>query len=95
MQINPRIPAIPNTSFFAMNQWFNKMYLSGLLYHPDEPAETIISIASGQPTFTPEECVELNKAVDLMFANHGDRVYQVGLKYFQKAMEIKPKYSKA
>ena len=93
MQIKPRIPALPNKSFFAMNRWFNKMYLSGLLYHPDESAEAIISNANGQPTFTPEECVELNKAVDLMFAIHGDRVYQVGLKYFQKAMGIKPEYS--
>lgn len=95
MQIKPRIPTLPGTSYFAMNRWFNKMYLAGLLYHPDEPAEAIINIASGQPTFTPEECTELNKAVDLMFANHGDKVYEVGLKYFHKAMDIKPKYSEA
>lgn len=93
MQIKPRIPTLPGTSFFAMNRWFNKMYLAGLLYHPDEPAEAIISISSGQPTFTPEECVELNKAVDLMFASHGDKVYQVGLQYFHKAMGIKPEHS--
>lgn len=95
MQIESRIPALPNTSFFAMTRWFNKMYLAGLLYHPDEPAQAIINIASGQPSFTPEECVELNKAVGLMFASHGDRVYQVGLQYFHKAMGIKPKYSEA
>ena len=69
------------------------MYLAGLLYHPDESAEAIINTASGQPTFTPEECVELNKAVGLMFANHGDKVYQVGLQYFQKAIGIKPEDS--
>ncbi len=95
MQIKSRIPALPNKSFFAMNRWFNKMYHAGFLYHPDDAAEAIINTVSGQPTFTPEECVELNKAVDLMFANHGDKVYQVGLQYFHKAMGIKPEHSEA
>lgn len=95
MQITSRVPAHPNKSFFAMNRWFNKMYLAGLLYHPDEPAEEIINIISGEPTFTPEECVELNKAVASMFAQHGDKVYQVGLQYFHKAMGISPDYAAA
>ena len=95
MQIKSRIPALPNKSFFAMNRWFNKMYHAGLLYHPDDAAEVIVNTVSGQPTFTPEECVELNRAVDLMFANHGDKVYQVGLQYFHKAMGIKPEHSEA
>ncbi|MEI7516376.1 MAG: hypothetical protein WCK81_13400 [Betaproteobacteria bacterium] len=95
MPAQPRIPAPPNKSLFAMNRWFNKMYLAGLLYHPDEPAELVIDIASGKPTFTPEECVELNKAIESMFNQHGDKVYQVGLRYFHKAMGIKPVYSQA
>ena len=95
MQIKPRIPALPNKSFFAMNRWFYKMHLAGLLYHPDDPAETIINLANGQPTFTPEECLELNQAVDFMFDHHGDKVYDVGLHYFHKAMGIKPEYSEA
>ena len=95
MQIKSRIPVLPGTSFFAMNHWFNKMYLAGLLYHPDEPAEAIINITSGKPTFTPEECAELNKAVELMFENHGDKVYHVGLQYFHKAMSMKPVHSAA
>lgn len=93
MPVKPRIPALPNKSFFAMSRWFYKMYTAGLLYHPDEPAESIIDIASGAPTFTPAECVELNKAVELMFDQHGDKVYEVGLRYFHKAMGIKPLYS--
>lgn len=76
-----------------MNRWFNKMYLAGLLYHPDEPAEAVINIISGEPTFTLDECIELNRAVSLMFANHGDKVYQVGLLYFQRAMGVTPDYS--
>ena len=92
MQIKSRIPALPGKSFFAMNRWFNKMYLAGLLYHPDEPAAAIINITSGKPTFTPDACIELNRAVELMFANHGDKVYAVGLQYFHKAMGIQPEH---
>ena len=95
METKPRIPNLSNKSFFAMNRWFNKMYLAGLLYHPDDPAETIVNVASGKPTFTPEECIELNKAIGLMFDHHGDKVYEVGLMYAHKAMGIKPEHSEA
>jgi hypothetical protein len=84
MQVKSRIPAQPNKSLFAMNSWFYKMYLAGLLYHPDEPAEAIVNISSGQPTFTPDECFELNMAVNFMFTHHGDKVYHVGLQYFKR-----------
>jgi hypothetical protein len=95
MHVSPRIPTLPNKSFFAMNRWFYKMYLAGLLYHPDDQAETIVSLSSGQPTFTPDECLELNRSVDLMFDHHGDNVYGVALHYFHKAMDIPPQFSKA
>ena len=95
MQTQPRLPALPNKSLFAMNRWFYKMHLAGLLYHPDDPAETIINLANSQPTFTPEECVELNHAVDLMFDHHGDKVYDVCLHCLHKAMGNKPEYSEA
>jgi hypothetical protein len=93
MKTTSRIPEMPNGSYFAMNRWFYKMYLSGLLYHPDDPPETIVKIATGEPTFSPEECVELNRAVDAMFGHHGDAVYDCGLKYFYKALGIKPDYT--
>ena len=54
MKIASRIPEIPNNSYFAMNRWFYKMYQAGFLYHPDEPAENIVQIATGELTFTPE-----------------------------------------
>lgn len=88
-----RIPEVPNSSYFAMNRWFYKMYLAGLLYHPDEPAETIVKISTGEPTFTQEECMKLNKAVSVMFEHHGDAVYGCGLKYFHKALGITPDYA--
>lgn len=93
MKITSRIPKISNSSYFAMNRWFYKMYLTGFLYHPDEPAENIVQISTGEPLFNSEECVELNKAVDLMFKHHGDAVYSCGIKYFHKALGITPDYT--
>ena len=87
-----RIPEVPNRSYFAMNRWFYKMYHARLLYNPDERAEDIVSIETGDPTFTPEECSKLNQAVAVMFEQHGDMVYEVGLRYFHKALGITPVY---
>jgi hypothetical protein len=95
MQTQSRIPSLPNKSFFAMNRWFYKLYQAGLLYNVDDPAETIVDIASGKPSFTPEECITLNAAVDSLFEHHGDKVYEVGLHYFHKAMGLTPDYSNA
>ena len=95
MTVTPRIPAAPNKSIFSMNRWFQKMHQAGLLFHPDDAAETIVDNQTGKPTFTPEECLSLNATVALMFEMHGDRVYSVGLNYFHKAMGIQPDYSPA
>jgi len=87
-----RIPEVPNRSCFAMNRWFNKMYHAGLLFNPDDRPEDIVNIETGNPTFTPEECAKLNQAVAVMFEDHGDMVYEVGLRYFHKALGITPIY---
>lgn len=95
MQTTARIPEVPNSSYFAMNRWFYKMYRAGLLYNVDDPAETIVEIVSGKPVFTAEECEKLNQAVDVMLEKHGDKVYEVGLRYFHKALGITPNYASA
>ena len=88
MKTVSRIPQIPNCSYFAMNHWFHQMYKLGLLYHPDEFAENIIQFTTGEAIFTPEECFELNKAVEFMFEHHGDDVYDCGIRYFHKSLGI-------
>ncbi|MES2414468.1 MAG: hypothetical protein V4614_11745 [Pseudomonadota bacterium] len=90
MKTISRIPDVPNSSYFAMNRWFYKMYLGGLLFHVDDRAETIINTATNKPAFTTEECVKLNEAIDVMFEHHGDAVYECGIKYFYVATGIKP-----
>ena len=88
MKTATRIPAIPNGSFFSMNHWFLKMYEADLLYHPDEDAENIVNVTTGEPTFTPEECARLNASIDLMFQKQGEKVYDVCMDYYQKALNI-------
>lgn len=90
MSQTSRIPALPNSSFFAMNHWFYKMYQSGLLYHPDESAENIVSLDSNESLFTKAECDVLDKAIDKMFKIHGGKVYDVCLHYSQMALCVKP-----
>lgn len=95
MKTISRIPAVPNKSYFALNRWFYKMYLAGLLFHPDDAPETIIDIQSGERTFTDDECIELNTAIAALFESHGDAVYECGLKYFHKAMSFASDYSES
>jgi hypothetical protein len=90
MSQTSRIPASPNRSYFAMNRWFYKMYQSGLLYHPDESAETVVSLDTNEPLFTKTECDTLDNAMSEMFKTHGDKVYDVCLHYSQMALGIKP-----
>jgi hypothetical protein len=90
MQTKTRIPALPNKSYFAMNRWFYKMHQSGLLYHPDEQAENIVNIQTGEPSFTPQECEVLNTLMNQMFETHGDKVYEVCLNHVHKSMGIQP-----
>jgi hypothetical protein len=95
MQTTSRLPSFPNSSYFAMNRWFYKMYQADLLYNPDDSAEDIVSIKTGEPCFSPNECVELNKAVSFMFEQHGEMVYDVCLHYARKALDITPEYDPA
>lgn len=87
MQTVSRIPDVPNDSFFAMNRWFYKLYQANLLFHVDDSPDSIVDELGGQ-VFTAEECECLDAAVDRMFAVHGDLVYEVGLKYFRKALPL-------
>jgi hypothetical protein len=90
MCTDQRIPDFPEPTFCGLRRWYRQMHEADLLYHPDEPAETIVRTDTGEASFTPEECVQLNAAVDSLFASHGDLVYAVGLHFARKARGIKP-----
>ena len=84
-----RIPAIPGKSRFALERWFNKLHLEGLLFHPDDQPENIVSIATNEQVFAPLECQKLREGIQILFESHGDLVYEVALNYFQKSIEVK------
>lgn len=90
MTVASRIPPLPNKSLRGMKSWFYKMYREDLLYHVDEQAENIVVIATGLPTFTPDECAHLNASVDILFDAHGDLVYDTCQVYYHRALGIKP-----
>lgn len=95
MNTKTRVPAVPDASRLALDRWFNKLYQNGLLFHPDDSPESIVCIATGEPTFTRQECAVLNAGLDVLFERHGDAVYEVALKYSYKAIGFKPDYAEA
>ena len=55
--------------------------------------QTVLFTKTGQPTFTDEECIKVNQAINRMFECHGDKVYEVVLKYVHQAMGIDPVFA--
>ena len=90
-----RVPQLPGKSLVAMDRWFNRLYVDGLLFNPDDRPEDIVAIDTGEPTFTESECQVLNASLDRFFEYHGDKVYEVALKYFYKAVGITPEFASA
>jgi hypothetical protein len=93
MEKQNRIPEKPGKSHEAMKNWFAGLYAADLLFHPDDRPEDIVSIATGEPTFTLAECNTLKESLATLFEHHGDEVYVVALDFFHKAMGIEPTYS--
>ncbi|MDO9148923.1 MAG: hypothetical protein Q7U52_14915 [Hydrogenophaga sp.] len=90
-----RVPDMPGKSSVAMDRWFAQLFADGLLFNPDDHPEDIVEIGTGEPTFTEKECQVLNASLDRLFKCHGDKVYDVALNYFHKAMGITPRYANA
>lgn len=93
MEKGNRIPAIPGKSSQELENWFATLHATDLLFHPDDRPEDIVSIATGEPTFTPAECLVLRESLAKLFEQHGDGVYEVALRYAHKALGIQSHYS--
>ena len=83
-----RIPEFSDLSFDGMLLWFATMSERELLFHPDDPADTIYDIATREPTFSPDESRKANETLDTMFKTHGDNVYEAAYPIFMKRMGI-------
>jgi len=85
-----RIPDYSDHSFNGMLVWFTTMSERGLLFHPDDPADEIYDMATGEPTFTAAESRQANKILEAMFGRFGDKVYEAAYPIFMKRMSIQP-----
>jgi len=83
-----RIPEFSDKSFDGMLFWFATMSVRELLFHPDDPAENIYNIATGEPTFTSAESRKANTILETMFNRFGDEVYEAAYPIFMKRMGI-------
>jgi hypothetical protein len=95
MNKQTRIPDVPGRSTFALERWFYKLDRAGLLFNPDDAPEEVVSISTGEPVFSEEECAVLTESIDRLFEYHGERVYNVALKYFHRAVGITPEMASA
>ncbi|QCB47655.1 hypothetical protein [Hydrogenophaga sp. PAMC20947] len=93
MKDQRRIPEIPGKPSHALDRWFRQLYVAGLLFNPDDRPEDIVVIGTGESLFTERESLVLTESIDRLFECHGEKVYDVALKYFYKAVGITPDYS--
>lgn len=84
-----RIPDFANKSFHGMAIWFNEMSRRDLLFHPDDAASTIITIATDEKMFTEPECEKLDGILRDMFERFGDRVHEAAYPVFMRRMGIR------
>ncbi len=80
-----RIPDFANKSREGMSIWFVEMSLRGLLFHPEEAPDSIYTIATGERTFTSEECAKLDGIISEMFKLFGDGVCEACHPIFMRA----------
>jgi len=83
-----RIPEYTDQSLDGILAWFATMSKRGLLFHPDDPAETIQDIATAKPIFSPGESGKAQDILDAMFHLHGDEVYEAAYPIFMKSMGL-------
>jgi len=85
---NSRIPDYSDHSFGGMLLWFASMSEVDLLFHPDDPADQIFDITSGEPTFSFAESQKANEILATMFSQFGDKVYEAAYPIFMNRMGI-------
>lgn len=83
-----RIPAVLNASREAMDDWFRLMADRALLFHPDDPPQSIEDINTGARIFTDRESRELERTLDNFFDKHGTVVYDLALYHAQRRLGI-------
>lgn len=69
-----RIPTLADNSVASMDQWFSEMSDCGLIFHPEDAAESMVYRDSGKPLFTTEEAYRAQMILDGFFRQFGEAV---------------------
>lgn len=86
MHAQSRIPKLRDATFDSALLWFSEMQCGKLLFHPEDDPADIITIASGERTFSDSEVQELRFLLDELDENLGhDRVIEAAYPIFMTA----------
>ena len=81
-----RIPTPSSNDARAMSQWFSDMAESGLIFHPEDEAASIVFISNGEPFFSADEAKKAQAIIDEFFLNFGDAtVIEAAYPHFMRA----------
>ncbi len=87
MQAQSRIPKLQDTTFDGALLWFSEMQCSQLLFHPEDDPADIITIKSGERTFTDSEVQELRFLLNELEEGLGhDQLIEAAYPIFMNAL---------
>lgn len=88
-----RIPDYKNNNPAGMSLWFSEMLEKGLLFHPDDSPENIVSIKTGKEIFSYDETVKIKEILSFMFNSFEDEVYEAAYPCFMKSLGIQGQHT--
>jgi len=62
----------------GLRAWWKQMAAAGLIFHPDDSPETIVTVKSGERVFSASACLKLKGLIAEMFLLYGETVYDTG-----------------
>lgn len=84
------IPVVRSETLEGMEAWCREMADRGLLFHPDDPPDTIEHIETRARMFAERECRELECILDRFLDQHGNALYDACLRNAQRLLGIPP-----
>lgn len=74
-----RVPECNVETIEGMRSWFDALHERGLMFHPEDAPDQIVSGLAGVRVFSDAECKELARTMRALFAKHGGAVCSVAL----------------
>lgn len=84
--MHKHIPALADNSAQAMSNWFSEMADQDLIFHPEDPANSIVFISDGKLFFSKKAAANAQAIIDGFFASFGDEaVNRAAYPHFMRA----------